>query len=128
MAAGERWPSTSLQCGLLGVLLISRGEVMDGILDHVPWIHGLLQAAGNALHWGTAAIRVKSFVHVDLVSEGMPQSNSSKEHLNADNKVLVTGGNCSLANREVSRADLRDGSTFLQDGQQHPLPEGEKDD
>ena len=30
---------------------------MDGILDHVPWIHGLLQAAGDALHWGTATWR-----------------------------------------------------------------------
>ena len=54
VAAGEGWPPTSLQCGLLGVLLISRGEVVDGVLDHVPRIHGLLQAAGDALHWGTA--------------------------------------------------------------------------
>ncbi len=54
VAAGEGWAPTSLQCGLLGVLLISWGEVMDGILDHVSWIHGLLQAAGDALHGGTA--------------------------------------------------------------------------
>lgn len=55
VAAGERRAPTSLQCGLLCVLLIGRGEVMDGILDHVPRIHSLLQAAGYALHWGTAA-------------------------------------------------------------------------
>lgn len=30
---------------------------MDGVLDHVSWIHRLLQAAGNALHWGTATWR-----------------------------------------------------------------------
>ena len=28
---------------------------MDGVLDHVPGVHGLLQATGNALHGGTAA-------------------------------------------------------------------------
>lgn len=36
--------------GLLGVLLVGRGEVVDGILHHVPGIYGLLQTAGNALH------------------------------------------------------------------------------
>lgn len=30
---------------------------MDGVLDHVSWIHRLLQAAGNALHRGTATWR-----------------------------------------------------------------------
>lgn len=58
MAAGEGWPCTSIQCGLLGVLLICRGKVMDGVLDHVTWIHRFLQAAGNALHWGTATWRL----------------------------------------------------------------------
>lgn len=28
---------------------------MDGVLDHVTWVHGLLQAAGDALHGGTVA-------------------------------------------------------------------------
>lgn len=50
----------------------------------------------------------------------MAQSNSSEEHLNADDEVLVTSSNCSLAHREVSRVDLRDGSALLQNGQQHP--------
>lgn len=39
-----------LLCGLLGVLLVSRGEVVDGILHHVSWVYGLLQTTGNALH------------------------------------------------------------------------------
>ena len=54
MAAGEGRPSASLKCGLLSVLLIGWGEVMDGVLDHVTRIHRLPQAAGDALHWGTA--------------------------------------------------------------------------
>lgn len=45
MAPGQGWAPASLQHGLLGVLLIGWRKVMDGILDHVSWIHGLLQAA-----------------------------------------------------------------------------------
>lgn len=55
VGAGHRGRRSLLQCGLLGVLLISRGEVVDGVLDHVTWIHGLLQATGDALHRGAAA-------------------------------------------------------------------------
>lgn len=36
--------------GLHGVLLIGRGEVVDGVLYHVSWVYGLLQTAGDALH------------------------------------------------------------------------------
>lgn len=38
--------------GLLGVLLVGWGEVVDGILDHVPRVHRLLQTTGDALHGG----------------------------------------------------------------------------
>lgn len=54
VAAGQGRPPTSLQRGLLGVLLICRREIMDGVLDHVTWIHGFFQAARNTLHWSTA--------------------------------------------------------------------------
>lgn len=50
---GRRHPL--LQGGLLGVLLVGRGEVVDGVLDHVTRAHGLLQTAGDALHGGAAA-------------------------------------------------------------------------
>lgn len=39
-AGGLRRPL--LQSGLLRVLLVGGGEVVDGILDHVPGVHGLL--------------------------------------------------------------------------------------
>ena len=55
MATGEGRPPRLLQSGLLRVLLVGRGEVVDGVLDHVPRVHGLLQAAGDALHGGRAA-------------------------------------------------------------------------
>lgn len=56
-AAHGRWRPL-LQRGLLGVLLVGRGEVVDGVLDHVTRVHGLFQAAGDTLHWGTATYRV----------------------------------------------------------------------
>lgn len=58
MATVAPWWSM-LQCRLLGVLLVGRGEVVNGILDNVMRVHGLLEAAGNALHWGTATWRAK---------------------------------------------------------------------
>lgn len=42
VAAGDGRRRPLLQRGLLGVLLVGRGEVVDGILDHVPGAHGLL--------------------------------------------------------------------------------------
>lgn len=45
---------TMLQCRLLGVLLVGWREVVDRILDNVMGIHGLLEAAGDALHGSTA--------------------------------------------------------------------------
>lgn len=56
-AAHRRWRPL-LQRGLLDVLLVGWGEVVDGILDHVTRVHGLLQAAGDTLHWGAATYRV----------------------------------------------------------------------
>lgn len=57
VAAGEGGHPATLQGGLLGVLLVGRGEVVDGVLDHVSRVHGLLQAAGDALHRSTATCR-----------------------------------------------------------------------
>lgn len=57
VGAGDGRRRALLQRGLLGVLLVGWGEVVDGVLDHVPRVHGLLQAAGDALHRGTAACR-----------------------------------------------------------------------
>lgn len=59
VAAGQGRAATSLQRGLLRVLLIGRRKVVNGVLDHVARVHRLLQAAGDALHWGTTAWRTK---------------------------------------------------------------------
>lgn len=51
MATGEGWCFDPLfQSGLLSVLLISWREVVNGVLDHVPRIYGLLQATRDAFH------------------------------------------------------------------------------
>lgn len=58
MITGDRRGSHSLlQRRLLGVLLVSWGEIVDSILNHVSRVHGLLQAAGDALHGGTVTLR-----------------------------------------------------------------------
>jgi len=60
VATGEGRPpplARLLQRGLLRVLLVGGREVVDGVLDHVPRVHGLLQAAGDALHGGAATCR-----------------------------------------------------------------------
>lgn len=44
-----------LQRGLLRVLLVGGREVVDGVLHDVVRVHGLLEAAGDALHGGAAA-------------------------------------------------------------------------
>lgn len=62
---------------------------------------------------------IQSFVHVDLVGKRMSQGQGGKEHLDANDEVLVSSCNGSLADRNLRRADLRNRTTFLQDGQQH---------
>lgn len=42
VGAGDGRRGALLQRGLLGVLLVGWGEVVNGVLDHVTWIHGLL--------------------------------------------------------------------------------------
>ena len=64
-------------------------------------------------------IGVQPLVHVDLVSEGVAKGHGCEEHLDADDEVLVTSSNRALAHRHLCRVDLRDGTTLLQDGQEH---------
>lgn len=51
---------TVLQRRLLCVLLVGWREVVDRILDNVMGIHGLLEAAGDALHGSTATCLEKT--------------------------------------------------------------------
>lgn len=71
-------------------------------------------------------VRVQPLVHVDPVGEGVAQSHGGEEHLDADDEVLVAGGDRSLPHGEVGGVDLRDGAAFLQDGQQHACVENKE--
>lgn len=42
IAGDRRGCDSLLKRGLLGVLLVSWGEIVDGILNHVSGVHGLL--------------------------------------------------------------------------------------
>lgn len=57
VGAGDGRRRPLLQRGLLSILLVGRREVVDGVLDHVARAHGLLQAAGDALHGRAAACK-----------------------------------------------------------------------
>lgn len=65
-------------------------------------------------------LNVESLVHVDLVSERMSERQSGEEHLDADDEVLVTGGNSPLPHADIRRVYARNRATFLQNRQQHP--------
>lgn len=101
---------------------------MDRILDDVVGVHGFLEAAGDALHGSTTTLCIKSLVRIHLVCEGMAQGNGCKEHLHTNDEVLISSSYCAFTHRHVGRVDFGDGTTLFQDGQQHPLPEGEEDD
>lgn len=65
-------------------------------------------------------VRVERLVHVDLVCECVSERQSSEEHLNTDDEVLVTGGNSPLPHSDIRRVYPRNRTAFLQDSQQHP--------
>lgn len=116
-------------CGLLGVLLIGRGEVVDGVLYHVSWVYGFFQAAGDALHWGDVFWHFVFLLLVHGAGEGVPESNGSEEHFNADDEVLPAcrhGAGADLLSVDEKR--IGNDAAAFQDGQDHPLPEGQEDD
>ena len=67
---------------------------------------------------------------VDGDGESVSESDCSKEHLNADEEVLVAGADCAGLGGDgaVVRFDGLDGPGLLQDGQEEALPVGEEDD
>lgn len=63
---------------------------------------------------------IESLVHVDLVCERVSERQSGEKHLDADDEVLVTGGNSPLPHSDIRRVDARNGAALLQNRQQHP--------
>ncbi len=65
-------------------------------------------------------LNVECLVHVGLVSERVSERQSGEEHLDADDEVLVTGGNSPLPHADVRRVYSRKHAALLQNRQQHP--------
>lgn len=63
---------------------------------------------------------IEPLVRVHLVGEGMAQGDGREKHLHADDEVLVAGSDRALTHGDVGRVDFGDGTTLLQDGQEHP--------
>ena len=53
-----------LLCGLLGILLVGWGEVVDGILYYISRVHRLLEAARDALHGGVVVYETRREQHI----------------------------------------------------------------
>ena len=76
---------------VLGVLLVLWVEIVDGIGHDVPGVHRLPQGAGDALHRHVPPRGVSSPIcHVCGDRESIFHRDSSKEHLDADQKVLIS--------------------------------------
>ena len=69
-----------------------------------------------------------SHVHGD--GEGVSEGDSSKEHLDTDEEVLVSGADSARpgGRRPVIRLDGLNGPRLLKDGQEEALPVREEDD
>lgn len=113
---------------VLRVLLVLRVEVVERVSHYVLGVHGLLQAAGDGLH-GDGAVRVAVRVRVHGGREGVAQRHGRRQHLDADEEVLVAGRH--RAGRRGHVVRVRDRHYYfglLQDGQGDALPEREEDD
>ena len=73
---------------------------MDSIADNIPRIEAVFEVATNLHHFDALLL----VVSVDAVRERVPEEDGGKEHLNADEKVLVGGSviyhSCPLHNVE----------------------------
>lgn len=113
---------------VLGVLLVLRMEVVEGVRHYVLGIHCLLEAAGDRLH-GEGAVRVAVRVHVHGGRERVPQRHRRGAHLDADQEVLVAGRHSTGCRGNVARIQYRgDHLRLLEYGQGDALPERKEDD
>lgn len=84
-------------------------------------LHPVSPPHRHAIRTGTfPTLCIKSLVRVHLVGEGMAQGDGREKHLHADDEVLIPSSDRAFTHRHIGRVDFGDGTTLLQDGQQHP--------
>ena len=77
---------------LLSVVLVLRVKVVNSVRDNVFGVHGFLQVTGDRLERNRTTRGYVTFLWgVETVRECVTQSNGSKEHLDTDEEVLITG-------------------------------------
>ena len=109
-------------------------EVVECVCHDVPGVHGLPQGARDALHGhvpaGARPARPRARRHVVGDWEGELHQDGSKEHLDTDQEVLVSGGHCSSLGVDTSVIGLKglDQSNLLHHSKDNSLPKGQKDD
>lgn len=118
-----------LLCGLLGVLLVGWRKVVDGILNHVSWVYGLLQTTRDALHRRDVLWHIIFFLLVHGAGEGVSEGDGSEEHFNADDEILPAcchGASADLVS--INEECIGYDTAAFQDGEDHSLPERQEDD
>ena len=118
------WPYLfgSRMISMLGVLLILRVEVVNGILHDVTRVHCLLQGGWNALQRDGATVASRRTWTVDTVGEGKAQGDGSYKHLQADEEILPASWHCAHTHLglPVLHEDRGDHPRLFQDGQDYP--------
>ena len=64
---------------------------MNGVIHDIMRVNGVLEVACDLLHGQASSLLVLPEIHVDLVREGKAEKESSEEHLDGDQEVLVSG-------------------------------------
>ena len=72
---------------LLGVLLVDPREVVDGVVDNVFGVQGVLKVGRDLLHGHPVGTPVQKDIR--FVGEGEEEEDGGKEHLDSDHEVVV---------------------------------------
>ena len=75
-------------------------EVVDGVRHDVAGVHRLSERGGDAVHRHAATHPALTCTRTALPDvhrhwEGVAEGDSSKEHLDTDQEVLITSAHCS---------------------------------
>ncbi len=105
-----------------GSQILDAGPTKDGNTFLRRVIVTDLEVGGDALQRHGAAVRDHLLLRVQVAREGEAQRDRREEHLDADEEVLVAGGDGSRLLRHVAflRVERADDARVLQDRQQQP--------
>lgn len=118
---------------MLSVLLILGMEVVNGILHNILGVHGFFERRANGLEgdW-TSVVGIAGIMSIGIGRniESESEGDGSKEHFNADEEVLPSGGNGSTSNNlfSLSIVNWVDSRSSTKNSDEESLPERQEND